>query len=101
MAIEDSNWVPGRAFREFQIADIEAETRTNPGADWNHENIVVDECRHAKTADEVGGVVNAAVAAEDRIRRGQIINKHHGAVAVDAGIEAQRRAFPVKRSSVT
>src|ERR1019366_9254871 len=48
-----SEWVPGRAFGEFQIADIEAKTRANSGSDRDHENIVVDEGRHAKAADEI------------------------------------------------
>src|SRR5208337_110277 len=47
-----------------------------------------------KAADEIGGTINAAVPAKDRIRRGQIIDKHHGAIAIGTSIEAERRALP-------
>lgn len=42
-----SKWVPGRGFGEFQIADIETETRANPGPDRDHINAIVDEGGHA------------------------------------------------------
>src|SRR5580704_8737423 len=83
-----SEWVPGRALSEFQIADVEPQTRADPGADRNHINIVVDERRHAKAADEIGRAINPAEAAKDRVRRRQIIDKHHGAIAVGSSIEA-------------
>ena len=84
-----SERVPGRALGEFQIADVEPQTRADPGADRNHVNIVVDERRHAKAADEIGRAINPAEAAKDRARRGQIIDKHHGAIAVRSGIETK------------
>src|ERR1700732_4897004 len=89
-----SEWIPGRALSEFQIADVEPQTRADPGADRNHINIVVDERRHAKAADEIGRAINPAEAAKDRARRGQIIDKHHGAIAVRSGIETKRGALP-------
>ncbi len=89
-----SERIPGRGFREFQIADVEPQTRADPGADRNHKNVVVDERCHAKAADKIGRAIDATEPAKDRARRGQIIDKHHGAIAIGSGIEAQRWALP-------
>src|SRR5262249_20301888 len=59
-----SERVPGRAFGEFQIADIGAEPRADPGRDRHHIDAVVDERRHAKAADEIGRAIEAAIACD-------------------------------------
>ena len=35
-----SEWVPGRGRRKFQIADIGTKPKTDPGANWNDDNVV-------------------------------------------------------------
>src|SRR6516165_3765315 len=54
-----SERVPGRRRREFEIADIGAETNSDPGADRNHDDIVHRQRRHSQAADEVGRAVDA------------------------------------------
>src|SRR6516225_3953023 len=59
--------VPGRRRREFEIADIGAETNSDPGADRNHDDIVHRQRRHSQAADEVGRAVDAGKTLVDRI----------------------------------
>lgn len=47
----------------------EAEACANPRADRNDINIIVDECGHAKAADEIRRAINAAVPAKGQAPR--------------------------------
>src|SRR6516162_9071552 len=86
--------VPGRRRREFEIADIGAETNSNPGADRNHDDIVHCQRRHTQAADEVGGAVDAGETLVDRVGGRQVVDQHHRARAFAAEVEAERRPLP-------
>ncbi|SOR30787.1 protein of unknown function [Methylorubrum extorquens] len=90
-----SERVPSRAAGEFQIADIDAEPGADAGADRHHDDAAVGHRRHAEAADEVGRAVDAAEAAVEVAHGGQVVDEHHGARAVAADIEAERRPLPV------
>src|SRR5215475_9787378 len=89
-----SERVPGRARRIFEIADIGAEPQANAGTDRHQHDIVGGQRRHAEAADDVGRAVDADEALIDRLRRGQVVDQRHGARAVAAPVEADRRALP-------
>ena len=90
-----SERVPGRARRIFEIADIGAEAQAETGADRNQHDVVRGQRGHSETADDIGGAVDAGKALIDRIGRGQIVDQRHGARAVAAPVEANRRPLPV------
>src|SRR5207253_8127939 len=90
-----SERVPGRARRVFEIADIGAEPKPDAGADRHQHDVVGRERRHAEAADDIGRAVDADEALIDRLRRGQIVDQRHGARAVAAPVEADRRTLPV------
>ena len=95
-----SERVPGGVLGEFQVADIDAEPRAHAAAD-RHDidgavgDFVVGEHRHAEPAHQVGGAVHPDIAAVEGERIRQIVDQHHGAGAVAAEIEADRRPLPI------
>src|SRR5271155_1447028 len=89
-----SEWIPRRTFGEFEVADIGAETQPDARANRHEHDIVGSQRRHAEAADEIGGSVDAAEALEYRLGPRQIVDQHHGAGAVGAGIETDRRPLP-------
>src|SRR5437899_12286116 len=62
---ERSEWVPGRARRVFEIADIGAEPQADAGADRHQHDVVGGERGHAEAADDIGGAVDAGEALID------------------------------------
>src|SRR5919205_2489460 len=58
--------VPGRLRRELQIAQIDAETETDPAADRHHDNRVTRERRHAHPTDEISRTLDPAIALKQR-----------------------------------
>ena len=86
--------IPGGLRREFEIPDIGTQAQAEAGADWHHNNIVRRERRHAETTNEVGRAVDAAEAIEDRLGPRQVVDQHHGARAVGAGVEPDARSLP-------
>src|SRR5579862_2801930 len=89
--------IPSRVRRELEIADVDAEARTHARADRHDDDAVRGQRGEAEAADEIRGPVDAAVAAEHALDRRQIVDQHHRAVAVGAGVEAERRALPKDR----
>src|SRR5438445_4206574 len=89
-----SERVAGRRRREFEIADIGAETNSDPGADRDYDDIVHRQRRHSQAADEVGRAVDACKTLVDRIGGRQIVDQHHRARAFAAEVEAERRPLP-------
>src|SRR5262249_22614261 len=49
---------------------------------------------HAEAANEIGGAVDAAEPLENRIGTGQVVDQHHGASTIRAGVEADARSLP-------
>src|SRR6516165_4058242 len=89
-----SERVPGRRRREFEIADIGAETNSDPGADRDYDDIVHRQRRHSQAADEIGRAVDAGKTLVDRIGGRQVVDQHHRARAFAAEVEAERRPLP-------
>ena len=95
--------VPGRGRRELQVTDIQPKPGADAAADRDDidgplRNLGVRKHRHAEAADEVGRAVDPAETPEDGERTRQVIDQHHGAVAVAAEVEADRGALPVDRA---
>src|SRR5215813_3837327 len=86
--------VPRWAIGELEIAQIGAEAKAQTRADRDNGDVVGNECGHAEPTDEISGPINAAETLEDRVGTGQVINQHHRARAVRAGIKADARSLP-------
>src|SRR5713101_2874516 len=89
-----SERVPGRRRRELEIADIGAEPEADAGTDWNHHHIIRRQRRHSEPADEIGRTVDADETLVDRFGGRQAVDQHHGAGALAAEIETDRRTLP-------
>src|SRR6185437_903867 len=90
-----SERIPGRPLGEFEIVEIDAQAPAQSGADGNHDDALGAQGGEAQAADKIGRPVEPAKAVENRSRIRQIVNQHHGPVAVGAGVEADRRALPI------
>src|SRR5262245_52783044 len=85
---------PGRLRREFEVADVGAEPKAQPGADRYHYDVIGGQRRHAEAADEVGRAVDAEKALVDGMGRRQLVDEHHGARAFAAEIPPDRGSLP-------
>src|SRR6516165_11224516 len=90
-----SERVPSRGRCKFQIADIGTKPKTDPGANWNDDDVVEGQCRHAQSPYKISRSVDADEPLIDRFGGGKTVNEHHGAGAVAAEIETKRRALPI------
>src|SRR5262249_20244419 len=86
--------VPRWAIGELEIAQIGAEAQAETRANRDDGDVVGNERGHAEPADEISGPIDAAETLEDRVGAGQVINQHHRARAVRAGIKADARSLP-------
>src|SRR6516165_6493145 len=86
--------VPRWAIGELEIAHIGAEAQAQTRAYRDDGDVVGNERGHAEPADEISGPIDAAETLEDRVGAGQVINQHHRARAVRAGIKADARSLP-------
>src|SRR5215475_16188559 len=87
-ARDQSERMPGRRRRKFEIAHIGAEPHANARADRNHDDVIHGQRRHSQAADEVGGTVDAGEALINRIGGRQVIDQHHCARAFATEVEA-------------
>src|ERR1700732_1892865 len=92
--IDASERIPRRPIGEFEVAEIGAEPQTYPRTDRDDGDVVGDQRSHAKAADEIGGTIDAAEALENRVGTRQVVDQHHRARSVSAGIEADARPLP-------
>ena len=90
-----SERVPGRARRELEIADIGAKAQADAGSDRNQHDVVRGQRGHPEAADNVGGAIDTGKALVDRVGCGKVVDQRHGARAVAAPVEADRRPLPV------
>ena len=90
-----SEWVPGRAGREFQIADVDAKPHAHPGADRNDDNAVGVQGREAEPPDKIGRAGDPAKTLKNRVDGGQVVDQHHRPVAVGSCVEPDRRTLPI------
>src|SRR4051794_37670961 len=86
--------IPGRFRRELQVTDIDAEAGSDAGPDRDHDHLVRCNSRHAEAADEVGRAVDAHETLIECVREGHVVDQHHGAGAVAAHVEPERRTLP-------
>src|SRR5215831_8626345 len=84
--MSSSERVPGRRRCEFEIADIRAQPYPHPRADRDQDDVVHRQRRHSQAADQVSRTLDAREALVDGVGGGQIVDKHHGARAVDAEV---------------
>src|ERR1700733_2093708 len=89
-----SKRIPSGTVGEFEVAEIGTKPKTDAGTDRHHGDMVGYQRRHAETANKIGRSVDAAEAVEDRLGPRQVIDQHHGARAVGAGIEADAGPLP-------
>src|SRR5262245_3863966 len=83
-----SKRVPSGLGSELQIADIDAEARAYSRADRHDRHLVRDDSGEAKTADQVGGAIDAEESLIDRVGGRHVVDEHHGARAVATNVEA-------------
>src|SRR4026209_1570846 len=92
--VAESEGIPRRLRRKFQIADVGAKAQSDTGPDRHNDDVAGGERRHAETTYEIRGAVDAGETLIDRSGRRQVIDEHHRARAFAAIVEADRRAFP-------
>src|SRR3974390_756606 len=89
-----SERIPGRARCELQVADICTETQADARADGHHDDVAGGEGGHSKAANKICRAVDAAEALINGVGGREIVDEHHCACALAAGVKADRRAFP-------
>src|SRR5215510_9623369 len=92
--VANSEGIPRRLRRKFEITDIGAKAQSNAGPNRHDDDVAVAERGHAEPANEIGGAVDAGKALINRAGGRQVIDKHHRARAFAAIVEADRRPFP-------
>ena len=80
---------------EFQIPNVDAQSCPNAGANWDDIVFLVqaEDC-DTKASDQIGGAIDADPAAIEIINAWQIIDEHHGSVAIAAKVPANGWALP-------
>src|ERR1700691_371059 len=89
-----SEWIPGRARGELEIAEIGSQPQSDARADRYDDNVVCAERCHAESADKISGAFDAAESFENGLGAWQVVDQHHGPGAVGADVEAHCRALP-------
>src|SRR5262245_60080465 len=80
---------------ELEVPEIDAE----PGPDARNDRHDIDAAagkdRHSEAGDDIGRSVDPEIALIEGIDRRQVVDQHHGAVALGAEIDAEGRPLPV------
>src|ERR1700685_2204370 len=91
---QSSEWIPGRARGELEIAEISSQPESDARTDRSDDNVVCPERSHAESADKISGAFDAAEPFENGFGAWQVVDQHHGPGAVGANVEAHCWALP-------
>src|ERR1700733_7602934 len=89
-----SEWIPGRTRGELEVAEISSKPESDARADRYDDDVICSERCHAESANKIRGAFDTAEPFEDGFGARQVVDKHHGAGAVGADVEAHCRALP-------